>query len=81
MSMLQLKNVPEPIKRSLRKRARDEGLTMSDYVLGLIKRDLDRPSTSEILKRLEALPINEELPSAAELLDEARREREEGRGW
>ncbi|MEX0873727.1 MAG: hypothetical protein WD646_11680 [Actinomycetota bacterium] len=81
MSMLQLKNVPEPTKRSLRKRAREAGMTMSDYVLRLIERDLQRPTPDELLRRLSELTPHDDWPSGAELLEEARREREEELGW
>ena len=81
VSMLQLKNVPERTKRALRKRATESGMTMSDYVLQLIKRDLERPTKAELLKRLERLRPIVSSRSAAEDLEDARRERDEELGW
>lgn len=80
MSMLHLKNLPESVKKALRRRAREEGTTMSDYVLRLIKKDLERPSPHEILRRLEKLRPIEGL-SGAQLVEEVRREREKELGW
>jgi plasmid stability protein len=73
MSMLQVKNVPEALKRKLRKRARDTGTTMSEYVLRLLRQHLDEPTPEEILARLERLSPVEGV-KAADLLAEARAE-------
>jgi len=82
MSMLQLKNIPEPLKRALRRRAKETGQTMSEYVLGLIERDLGRLSPKEIKRRLERLPRHDDSDGiGARFLEEARREREEELGW
>ena len=81
MSMLQLKNIPERTKRALRKRAAERGMSMSDYVLRLIERDLTTLSPEEAHKRLAALPKHEDWPSGAQLLEEARAEREQELGW
>lgn len=73
MAMFQLRSIPEDVKRALRRRARSEGVTMSDYVLRLIRSDLARPTPNEIKRRLAALPELEGPPSA-QLVEEARRE-------
>jgi plasmid stability protein len=76
MATLQLRNVPEGVKRSLRKRARDMGETMSEYVLRLIREDLDNPSPTEFQRRLGELWEMAEPPDipAHVLVEEARRE-------
>lgn len=74
MAMLQLRTIPEDLKRALRRRARQEGVSMSDYVLRLIRDDLARPTPQEIKNRLDALADLSDGPSGAELLEEARRE-------
>lgn len=82
MAMLQLKNLPEPVKRALRRRARDAGVSMSDYVLGLIERDLEHLSPKEIAHRLECLPRHDgDDGIGARLVVENRRERQEELGW
>jgi len=79
VATLQLRNLPEPLKRKLRKRAAAEGTTMSDYVLALLARELSRPTPLELHKMLQRLPLHEDLPlSPAKALDQARREHEAG---
>jgi hypothetical protein len=52
MGAIQVKDVPEELHEALRRRAIQEGMTMADYVLGLIRRDLGLPSRREWLERL-----------------------------
>lgn len=73
MSTLQLRSVPESLKRDLRRRARARGQTMSDYVLELIRRDLSLPTWEQWFDELKKLPPVHGL-KAADLLAEAREE-------
>ena len=52
MGAVQIKNVPEPLHDALRARAADEGMTISDYVLAVLRRDLELPTQREWLARL-----------------------------
>jgi antitoxin FitA len=52
MGAIQVKDVPEELHEALRRRAIEEGMTMADYVLDLIRRDLGLPSRREWLERL-----------------------------
>jgi antitoxin FitA len=52
MGAIQVKDVPEELHEALRRRAVQEGMTMADYVLDLIRRDLGLPSRREWLERL-----------------------------
>jgi hypothetical protein len=73
----QIRHFPEELKERLRERARQADLTMSDYVIQLVARDLDAPTIDEWLTRLERLPVHDDLPvSGADLLAEARAEHE-----
>jgi plasmid stability protein len=56
VSNVQVKNIPDDLHDLLRERATHSGLTISDYVLDLIRRDLRRPPRSEWLTALRALP-------------------------
>lgn len=47
MSMLQVKNLPEDLHHALADRARSQGISMSEYVTRLLRRDLSRPSIAE----------------------------------
>ena len=51
-SMIQIRNVPEDIHRSLKSRAAQEGLTLSDFLLQEIRQIAIRPSPAELAERL-----------------------------
>lgn len=76
MANLQVKNVPDDVHEKLRRRAAEEGLTVRDYVLRLLRRDQALPTAQEWLRRVrgrEPVLLNR---SAADLVAEARAERE-----
>lgn len=50
---MQVKNVPEELHEAVRQRAADEGMTVSEYILSLIQRDLATPSQRQWLAQLE----------------------------
>src|SRR5580765_8156554 len=77
MSIIQVKNVPPAMHDELRRRAGQEGLTIRDYVLKLIERDQRLPSKADWLDRVAALEPVTVSQSAAEVIREARRERDE----
>jgi hypothetical protein len=52
MSAIQVKDVPADLHERLRRRARAEGRSLSDYVLYLIQRDLALPTMREWLEGL-----------------------------
>jgi plasmid stability protein len=52
MGAIQVKDVPEELHDALRRRAIQEGTTLADYVLDLIRRDLGLPSRREWFERL-----------------------------
>jgi plasmid stability protein len=54
MATLQLRSLPDDIHRRLAERARFENTTMSDYVLGLLREDLDLPTPAQWAARVEA---------------------------
>jgi len=56
MSNVQVKNLDEGTHDALRERAAAEGRTISEYVLGLIRNDLRRPTRAVWLERLRSLP-------------------------
>jgi hypothetical protein len=77
MSIIQVKNVPPAMHGELRRRAGQEGLTIRDYVLKLIERDQRLPSKADWLDRVAALEPVTVSQSAAEVIREAREERDE----
>lgn len=47
MSMLQVRNLPAELHEALAERARTQNLSMSEYVIRLLRRDLSRPTVEE----------------------------------
>ena len=70
--MIQLRNVPDALHRKLKSRAAEEGLTLSDYLIGIAKREAERPTMREFRARWEALPVLELSPSPTEIIREER---------
>ena len=50
--MIQLRNVPDALHRRLKARAALEGMSLSEYLLGEVRRAAERPSMSELRQRL-----------------------------
>ncbi len=72
---MQIRNMPDDLKERLRARAEKADITMSDYVIRLVRDDLDKPTMEEWLERVRALPLRTDLNlTAAEALAEARSE-------
>jgi antitoxin FitA len=77
MGAIQVKDVPEELHAALRRRAIQEGMSLADYVLDLIRRDLGLPSRREWLERLATRePVDISREEILEALDDARAERE-----
>ena len=45
--MLQVRNLPDELHAALQERARSVGMTMSDYVTKVLRRDLAKPTMAE----------------------------------
>ena len=71
---IQVKNVPAPLHERLRRRARLQNRTISDFVLAAVERELAR---QEWLDRLHTRPEVDLGVSAASLIEEDRRLRNE----
>ena len=54
--MIQIRHVPDDLHRRLKLRAIAEGKSLSDYLLGEIRRVAEAPTVEEIRTRLAALP-------------------------
>jgi len=58
MSMIQIRNVPDTVHRDLKARAARAGMTLSDYLLDLIRKATERPEPDVLLKRVrERTPV------------------------
>ena len=77
MGAIQVKDVPEELHAALRRRALEQGMTMADYVLDLIRRDLGLPSRREWFERLATRePVRIPPGVIAEMIRAERAERE-----
>lgn len=76
MSTIQVKNVPPAVHSELRRRAQQNGTTIRDYVMKLIERDQRLPSRRDWLDRVADLEPVAVSQSAAEVIREAREERD-----
>ena len=73
--MIQLRNVPDGLHRSLKARAALAGMSLSDYLLAEIKEIAERPTLAELRQRLhKRTPVSTEL-DAARLVREEREAR------
>jgi hypothetical protein len=79
MDSIQLTNVPVTLHEALRRRAADEGMGTSEYLLRLIRRDLAKPTMREWLEEVRSEPIDPNLSSGAEVIRALRDERAAGR--
>jgi plasmid stability protein len=77
MAAIQVKDVPDDLHEALRRRAAEQGVTLGQYLLELIRRDLRRPRLATWAERH---PTIEErtgkVPDVAAALREAREERD-----
>ncbi len=65
-TMIQIRNVPDALHREVKARAARAGKTLSDYLLDMLRRELERPETDELLRRIRELPPVYPLESPAE---------------
>jgi plasmid stability protein len=73
--MIQVRNVPEDIHEKLVRRARARGQTLTDYIQGILEREVAKPDRVEVVERiLRRGPIGPGGLRGAELIREARRE-------
>jgi len=54
MKMIQIRNVPDEVHRTLKMRAAAAGLSLSDYLLREIERDARQPTLEETLDKIKA---------------------------
>jgi antitoxin FitA len=69
--MIQLRNVPDALHRTLKARAAMAGMSLSDYLLVEIKEIADRPTLAEIRERLHKRePLSAEIDTAVLVQEE-----------
>jgi plasmid stability protein len=59
MKMIQIRNVPDDVHRTLKMRAAAEGMSLSAYLLREIERSARQPTLEEVFARIKrAGPVN-----------------------
>jgi len=54
MALIQIRDVPEPVRDELARKAAAAGQSMQSYLLGELTRLAERPSMAEIVRRAQA---------------------------
>jgi antitoxin FitA len=73
--MIQLRNVPDALHRSLKARAAMAGMSLSDYLVTEIKEIAERPTLAEFRERLRSRkPVSTHFDSAQLVREERDRE-------
>jgi len=70
--MIQIRNVPNEIHRSLKIRAAEEGMSLSDFLLKEVTHILNRPSVEEIIERIKSRGSEKLTESSAKYVREER---------
>lgn len=76
MGHIQIRNVPEDVHRTLKARAAKEGMSLSEYLLREVVDLAERPTLAEMTERIRSRPMIRSNVAAADLIREAREERE-----
>lgn len=64
--MIQIRNVPETVHRTLKARAAQAGMTLSDYLRGEVEQLADLPTLEELTERIRRrAPVRTRASSAA----------------
>jgi hypothetical protein len=50
--MIQVRDVPDALHRELVRRARNGGQTLTDYIQGILEREVARPPAEEVFARI-----------------------------
>jgi len=74
--MIQVRNVSDDLHKELVRRAKLRGQTLSDYIKSLLEDDVSVPPREEVFARIHSRERVELSVPAAELIREAREERE-----
>jgi plasmid stability protein len=75
MRTIQIRNVPDDVRRTLEERAAREGMSLSDYLLRDLVELASRPALEEIVEHVRRRPMVRSRASASQLIREARDER------
>lgn len=75
MKTLQVRNVPDELHTTLKVRAAQAGMSLSDYLLSELRRMAEKPTRAEVLARLRSRPAGRASVDAARLVRDEREAR------
>ena len=70
--MIQIRNVPDALHRTLKVRAAQAGMTLSDYLLAELRRSAERPTAGELWSRIRSRPPVQPAVPVAEAIRQER---------
>ena len=70
--MIQIRNVPDDLHRTLKVRAAERGMSLSDYLLSELEEVADKPTMREWIARVRQGPKADIGDRAVEIIREAR---------
>ena len=76
MGMIQIRNVPDDVHRTMKARAAKAGMSLSDFLLRRIEEEARLPSIEEWFEGVEKLPRVHLSESAADVIRQGREERD-----
>jgi antitoxin FitA len=74
-TMIQIRNVPTALHRKAKARAALAGLTLSEFALQALEREVSRPTAAELASRIRGLEPVPHAPAAALMVREERNAR------
>lgn len=70
--MIQVRNVPDELHRELARRAERTGQTLTDYIQGILEREVARPPRDEVFERIASRSRVDLTTSVSDVLREER---------
>jgi plasmid stability protein len=71
---LQVRDIPDKLHRELKRRAKARGQALTDYVQGILEREVARPPAEEVFERIRKMPPVDLGRPASEIIREERRD-------
>jgi antitoxin FitA len=75
MPHVQIRNVPDDVHRTLKARAAKSGMSLSEYLLSMLRRSAAVPTTEELVARVRTRELYDLPVEPAELIREDRESR------
>jgi len=73
--LLQIRSVPDALHRTLKARAAEQGIALSDYALAILKREASRPTRKDMLRRFAVLSAVKTRESTVAIVRKGRQRR------